>query len=55
MNANSNAPTHKVTAAVLGAALATLIFALIPGAETVAVQGAGTTVGVFLCGYLVRD
>ena len=48
-------PTRKVTAATLGAAVATIVLALVPGNEPVALQGAITTVSVFLCGWVVRE
>ena len=48
-------PTRKVTAATLGAALATIVLALIPGAESVELQGAVTTVAAFVCGWFVTE
>lgn len=48
-------PTRKVTAATLGAAVATIALALIPGTESVELQGAVTTVAVFICGWIVSE
>lgn len=48
-------PTRKVTAATLGAAVATIVLALIPGREDPELQGAVTTVAVFVCGWIVRE
>lgn len=48
-------PTRKVTASALGAALATIILALIPGREDPELQGAVTIVAVFACGWIVRE
>ena len=45
-------PIREVTAATLGAALATIVLALIPGREDPELQGAVTTVAVFVCGWL---
>lgn len=48
-------PTRKVTAATLGAAVATVVLALIPGREDPELQGAVTTIAVFVFGWLVRE
>ena len=48
-------PTRKVTAATLGAAVATIVLALVPGNETLAVQGAVTTLAAFAFGWIVRE
>jgi len=55
MNRKPTDIARKVTAATLGAAIATLAFWLIPGQEPEAVQAAGTVLCTFGAGYFVKD
>lgn len=55
MNAQSNKPTRKVAAAGIGGAIATIVLALIPGAESPELAAAVATVCAFLLGYLVPE
>ena len=51
----SAAPTRKVTAATLGAAVAALVLWAIPGKEDPATVAAVTTVAVFIAGWIVPE
>ncbi|WP_119065879.1 hypothetical protein [Rubrobacter indicoceani] len=59
MDQHSAAPTNKVVAATIGAALATIVIYGVEQAAGVdlptAVEGAITVLGVFGAGYVVRD
>ena len=51
----SAAPTRKVTAATLGAAVAAIVLAVIPGREDPEVAAAVVTVAVFVFGWIVPE
>lgn len=51
----SAAPTRKVTAASLGAALAVIVLAIIPGKEDPELAGAVTVAATFVCGWIVPE
>lgn len=55
MNPGKLAPTRKVTGATLGATIATIVLAIIPGKEDPELAGAIIAASTFIAGWLIPE